>query len=312
MQLIASRASSATRAPFRFLLVFVLLASVAFSVAATPPDDSVVLNATEDSYVVADVSSSDDPQGLRDKNFGGLDFLKIWYANQVQSTEQIVSVGLVKFDLSSLSNREIRSASLQLFAQRADLLQPVRLVDVSVADGPWTEGDVTFNKLPQITNPPLASAAVYGANVWYSWDVTPAALRKSSDGTVSYAVGLRTLETKGEEQVVFASSSAGRNAPRLLVTMAPAAAGIPPYVVAAAVVVAALLAFGGGLLLGRTRRARRAPTAVGAAPMAVKATSQPVEDADAVIECPTCRRQIPAVAEICPRCGSRIGEPLVR
>src|SRR5215471_12076159 len=230
---------------FRFLLVVLLLASSAFSIAATPPDDSVVLNATEDSYVVADVAAPDDPQGLRDKNFGGLDFLKIWYANQVQANEQIVSVGLVKFDLSPLTNREIRSASLQLFAQRADLLQPVRLVDVSIADGPWTESDVTFSKLPQIANPPLASAAIYGANVWYTWDVTPAAIRKNADGVVSYAIGLRTLETKGEEQVVFASSSAGRNAPRLLVTMAPAAASVPPQVVAGAVagiVIAALVA----------------------------------------------------------------------
>jgi len=300
------------RAPFRFLLAGVVLASLVFTVAATPPDDSVVLNASEDSYVVADVSTTDDPQGLRDKNFGGLDFLKIWYANQVQSTEQVVSVGLVKFDLSSLNNREIRSASLQLFAQRADLMQPVRLVDVSVAQGQWTASDVTFNKLPQIANPPLASAAIYGANVWYSWDVTPAAVAKTTDNTVSYAIGLRTLETKGEEQVVFASTSAGRNAPRLLVTMAPVAASIPPYFIAAGIVVAAILAFAGGLLLGRTRRTRRAA----AVPMATVST-QPVaaarvDEADAVIECPTCRRQIPASAEICPRCGSRVGEPLVR
>jgi hypothetical protein len=295
---------------FRFLLVALLLASLGFSIAATPPDDSVVLNASEDSYVVADVSTTDDPQGLRDKNFGGLDFLKIWYANQVQASEQIVSVGLVKFDLSSLSNREIRSASLQLFAQRADLLQPVRLVDVSIADGPWTESDVTFSKLPQIANPPLASAAVYGANVWYTWDVTPAAVRKNADGTISYAVGLRTLETKGEEQVVFASSSAGRNAPRLLVTMAPVAPSIPPYVIAVGIALAALIAFGGGLLLGRQRRTRRAS----AVPLMATATTaaRPQTLEDDVIECPACRRQIPAVAEVCPRCGARIAEPSMR
>jgi hypothetical protein len=297
------------RFPFRLLLVVLLLASLGFSVAATPPDDSVVLDASEDSYVVADVSTTDDPQGLRDKNFGGLDFLKIWYANQVQASEQIVSVGLVKFDLSQLSNREIRSASLQLFAQRADLLQPVRLVDVSVADGPWTQSDVTFSKLPQIANPPLASAAIYAPNVWYTWDVTPAAIRKNADGTVSYAIGLRTLETKGEEQVVFASSSAGRNAPRLLVTMAPVAPSVPPYAVAIGIALAAVLAFGVGLLLGRRRRARRG-SAVPVMATPTAARSQVLEDD--VIECPACRRQIPAVAEVCPRCGARIAEPSIR
>src|SRR5216684_6934443 len=128
----------------RFLLIFGLLVSSALSVGAAPADESVVVEATDNSYVVADVSAPDDPQGLRAKNFGGLDFLKIWYASQVQAQEQIVSVGLVKFDLSALKDREVRSAHLQLFATRADLLQPVRLVDVSLAEGPWTEADASF------------------------------------------------------------------------------------------------------------------------------------------------------------------------
>jgi hypothetical protein len=292
----------------RFLLVFMLLASSALSVAATPPDESMVVEATDNSYVVADISAPDDPQGLRAKNFGGLDFLKIWYASQVQAQEQIVSVGLVKFDLSALKDREVRSAHLQLFATRADLLQPVRMVDVSLADGQWTQSDVTFNTLPQISNPPLASAAVYGANVWYSWDVTPAVVRKVKDGNVGYAIGLRTLETKGEEQVVFASSAAGRNAPRLLLTMAPAASSIPLYALPVGIGAAALLAFGVGLLLGRRRRVQRAPVAVSKAQaQAVPLSHISVDEEDeAFIDCPSCRRQIPAVADVCPRCGARV------
>jgi hypothetical protein len=298
----------------RILLVVTLLAGTGLSVAATPPDDSAVLNATEDSYVVADVSTTDDPQGLRDKNFGGLDFLKIWYANQVQATEQVVSIGLVKFDLSSIANRDIRSAHLQLFAQRADLLQPVRLIDVSLAEGNWTQEDVTFNTLPQITNPPLASAAVYGANVWYSWDVTPAVVRKTKDGTVSYAIGLRTLESKGEEQVVFGSSEAGRNAPRLMVTMAPVTPSIPPYAVVIGIVLAALVAFGGGLLIGRRRRSQRAVAAPKsqAVPVAVARPDSVEAEPDAIAQCPTCHRQIPAVAETCPGCGAKVAEPSMR
>lgn len=315
-----SRLVTSVRFLQRIVLVGLLLVSAALSVAATRPDDSLEVVATDNSYVVADVSTQDDPQGLRDKNFGGLDFLKIWYANQVQATEQIVSVGLLKFDLSGIKDREVRSASLQLFAQRADLLQPVRLVDVSLAEGQWTQGAVTFNTLPQITNPPLASTAVYGANIWYSWDVTSAVVRKQADGSVSYAIGLRTLEQKGEEQVVFSSTGAGRNAPRLLLTMAPAAPAVPVIAIPIAIVLAALLAFGIGLLVGRRRRARRAVMVEtpGAPPLVHAATVAPevaeVDDVDAVTECPACHRPIPAVAGVCPRCGAAVGarEPLPR
>jgi len=308
----------------RLLLVVGLLLSSALSVAATPPDDSVELQATDDTYVVADIAAPDDPQGLRTKNFGGLDFLKIWYASQVQAQEQVVSVGLVKFDLASLKDREIRSAHLQLFATRADLLQPVRMVDVSVADGAWTQGDVTFSTLPQISTPPMASAAVYAANVWYSWDVTPAVVRKTTDNTVGYAIGLRTLETKGEEQVVFASTSAGRNAPRLLLTLTPLAPSIPLYALPVGIIAAALLAFAGGMLLGRRRQTPRAAvvaTAGGGASAQARRPGGPKDselDADAIVDCPSCHRQIPAVADVCPRCGAVVplrsptGEPLIR
>jgi hypothetical protein len=290
----------------RFLLIFVLLVSSALSVAAAPPDESIVVEATDNSYVVADIAAPDDPQGLRAKNFGGLDFLKIWYASQVQAQEQIVSVGLVKFDLTPLKDREVRSAHLQLFATRADLLQPVRMVDVSLAEGQWTQSDVTFNSLPQISNPPLASAAVYGANVWYSWDVTPAVVRKAKDGNVGYAIGLRTLEQRGEEQVVFASSAAGRNAPRLLLTLTPVPTSIPLYALPIGIVAAALLAFGGGLLLGRRRRAAQHAPAVTRVQAMPVGRAPEVDEDEAFIDCPACRRQIPAVADVCPRCGARV------
>jgi hypothetical protein len=287
----------------RIWLLFFALLTLAITLGAAPPDDSTLVPTSDDTYVVADISAPDDPQGLRDKNFGGLDFIKIWYASQVQAQEQIVSVGLVKFDLSSLKDREVRSAHLQLFAVRADLLQPARLVDVSLAEGPWTEGDVNFKGLPQLSTPPLASAAVYGANVWYSWDVTPAVVRKLSTGNIAYAVGLRTLETKGEEQVVFAAREAGRNAPRLMVTLAPVAPSIPLYALPVGAAVAALAAFAVGLLVGRRRIARRT-AAVQLVPSPVVVAT--AEDVDRIVECPACHRQIPAVAEACPRCGAQL------
>ena len=74
---------------------------------------------------------------------------------------------------------------------------------------------------------------------------------------------------------------------------------------------AALLAFAGGLLLGRRRRAQRAPAAV-AVSRAQAAPARPVshiaedDEDEAFIDCPSCRRQIPAAADVCPRCGARV------
>ncbi len=298
----------------RIWLLLCSLLSMIVLMGAAPPDESALVQASDDTYVVADVAAPDDPQGLRDKNFGGLDFLKIWYASQVQAQEQIVSVGLVRFDLSQFKEREIRAAHLQLFAVRADLTQPVRLVDVSLAEGPWAEGDATFKGLPQLSTPPLATAAIYGANVSYSWDVTPAVVRKARDGNVTFAVGLRTLEQKGEEQVVFAAREAGRNAPQLVLELAPAPSAIPLWAVPLAIVAVALLAFGGGIYLGRRRRTARAVAPrPQATPIPASKVTTPTytvtsgsEDLDAIIECPACKRQIPEIAEVCPRCGAAV------
>ncbi|MBI4491327.1 MAG: DNRLRE domain-containing protein [Chloroflexi bacterium] len=236
------------------LLLFASLLALALAGCTSPAVQSLVLDDAEDAYVVADVATTDDPQGLRDKNFGNLDFIKIWYASQVQQQEQMVSIGLFKFDLAPLKDVEVKTAHLQLYALRADLAQPARLVDVSLAEGAWSEAEVTFNTVPQVGTPSLASAAVYGAGVWYSWDVTPSVVRKVRDGLVSYAAGLRTVENKREEQAVFASRKAGRNAPRLVVTYAPSVSPVPPYAWPAGIAGAAVLAFVVGLGLGRLRR----------------------------------------------------------
>jgi hypothetical protein len=234
--------------------------------AAPPPtEDSVVVPATEDAYVVTDISNNGDPQDLHDKNFGTQDFIKVWYAFQVQAEEQMISVGLIRFDLGGLADKDIRSAHLQLFAVRTDLAEPARLVDVSLAEGAWAAQQVTFATLPQVTTPPLSTAAVYGSNIWYSWDLTPGVVRKVRDGSMAVAVGLRTLENKKEEQVVFASSRAGRNGPRLLVTYPTSAPTVPFNTLAIGAAGAALLALIVGILIGRRGRRRPEPAPAPAA-----------------------------------------------
>lgn len=247
------------------LVVSVVAFGFVVGAAPAPTEESVVIPSIEDAYVVTDISTSGDPQDLRNKNFGTQDFIKIWYEFQVQQQEQMLSVGLFKFDLSALADKDVRSAHLQLFAVRTDLAEAARLVDVSLADGAWSEQQVTFTSLPSIVTPPLSTAAVYGANVWYSWDLTPGVVRKLRDGSMAVAVGLRTLENKKEEQVVFASNRAGRNTPRLVVTY-PATGStlpLPLNILAAGAAGVAVVTLFIGILIGRARRAP-APAAVAA------------------------------------------------
>jgi hypothetical protein len=240
----------------RLLLVALLLLAL-LSLGARPAPDVMALTASQDTYVVADTARADDPQKLRDQNFGRLDFIKVWYASKVQKDEQLVAVGLVGFDLKPLQNRDVESVTLQLFALRTDLAQPARLVDVSLVNGPWAQEEVTFNNRPPWGATPIATTAVYGAGGWYSWDVTASVLREKEAGSVSYAVGLRTVEERKEEQVVFASSKAARDGPRLLITYAADNSMIAwwwPVISAGAVAVALLALWLGGRLFARRRR----------------------------------------------------------
>ena len=176
----------------------------------------------------------------------------------MRQEEQIVSIGLFKFDLAPLKDLEIESAVLQLFSVRADLAQPPRLVDLSlVSPGAWTEAEVNFTNRPSWSLNPIATTAVYGANLWYGWDVSGTIIGQK-ETTITYALGMR-LEEKREEQVVFASHEAGRAIPRLVVTYKPEPAQLPWWIWVAAIGGAAVVAFSGAFWLARSRPMGRAP-----------------------------------------------------
>ncbi|MBI4494045.1 MAG: DNRLRE domain-containing protein [Chloroflexi bacterium] len=245
------------------ILVVLSLLALGLLVGAAPQEESILLTAVEDAYVVADIAAPEDEQGLRERNLGSQDFIKVWYAFQTPGKDQLLSLGLLKFDLTPLKDRDVQSAHLQLFALRADLAQPARLLDVSLVEGEWSEHQVGFNKLPPVNTTPLATSAIYGANLWYSWDVTYHVTRKLRDGSVSFILGLRTLENNQEEQVVFASREAGHSAPRLVVTylVTPPALQLPLILVGG--VAAALIGTLCGLFVGGRSAARRVPAVRG-------------------------------------------------
>ena len=77
---------------------------------------------------------------------------------------------------------------------------------------------MTFNTRPAWDQAPIATAAVYGAGGWYSWNVTGTVAAGARRGGVSYAVALRSADEENEEQVLFVSREGLERAPRLLVT----------------------------------------------------------------------------------------------
>ena len=68
---------------------------------------SLIINASGDSYVVTDIADDTDPQGFRETNYGSLEFLKTWYAWGILGDERLLSIDLVKFDLTELQGLDI-------------------------------------------------------------------------------------------------------------------------------------------------------------------------------------------------------------
>ena len=202
----------------RNLLLVIVVGLFSITALGQSSVKSLILNATEDTYIVTDLASEDDPQGFRQQNYGALEFLKTWYAWGVVQDERLLSIDLVKFDLTRLKDLEIESASLQLFSRQANLTQAARLVDVHLVQGGWLEADVTYDSRPPWDPVPVATAAVYGAGGWYSWNVTGSTIAAMRSGELSLAIALRSATQQNEEQVLFVSKEAVDKAPRLLLT----------------------------------------------------------------------------------------------
>ena len=248
---------------------------------------SLVIDVSEDSYIVADLNDPDDIYGFAEKNYGELDFVKAWYLWNVieeevpteepppeeeQSEEEpppepevvevekekVISVVYLKFDLAELADMEIESAMLQLYAQNVAILTP-RYVQAFYVDSDWEELTLNFNNAPAWGQNAIATVTIYRAEQWYGWDVTEAVNVGAADGQLSLAIMLRDMDKAAEEMVAFPSREAGENASRLLITYTK-----PGFVfswywwIVAAVVFLILLAasFWSGMRLKRTKPAK--------------------------------------------------------
>lgn len=255
-----------------------LLFSLLLPLTGASVTKSVVIDVSEDSYIVADLNDPADTYGYMDKNYGDLEFVKAWYlwnvvteevegevegemVTQEVERERIVSIVYLKFDLSSIGDIEVQSAMLQLYTQSVVLLAP-RYVQAFLVSSDWAEAEITFNTAPAWGDTAIATAVVYQADQWYGWDMTQDVIRESETeaGQISLAVMLRDMTKASEEVVAFPSRESGENVSRLIITYTKPLAAIAWYwwLVGAVVVLAlAGLAFYGGLRFKRPKPARR-------------------------------------------------------
>ena len=73
----------------KILLIFsvLLLFSLLVPLTGASATKSLVIEVAEDTYVVADLNDPDDAYGVRDENYGELDFVKAWYLWNVEVQE---------------------------------------------------------------------------------------------------------------------------------------------------------------------------------------------------------------------------------
>jgi hypothetical protein len=256
------------------LLLFALL-SLLMGASATK---SLVIDVSEDSYIVADLNDPNDSYGFMEKNYGDLKFVKAWYLwNVVEEEvipegeegeeaepelvemeyEKIISIIYLKFDLSELEGMEVESAMLQLYAQNVAILTP-RYVQVFQVESDWDELTLNFNNAPPGGQNALSTTTVYQADQRYGWDVTSGVKTETQSGQISLAVMLRDMDKASEELVAFPSHETGENAARLLITYTKPGFVFSWYwwVIGGVVVLALLVAaFFGGLKLKRTKPA---------------------------------------------------------
>ena len=196
------------------------------AIGADPGVTTVIITATGDSAVRTDQSTPEDSPEIEGGNFGDQPAISSGYVYGIVGDERLVSVGLFQFDLTPVLGEELLSVHAQLFVVQTVFNEAVRLVDLHmVVEGEWSEDMVAFTNRPGWTPEPVATAAVYGPGLWYSWDITAPVLQlMESSPVISFATGLRTTVVGAQEEVIFAAKEAatevGTRQPRLMITIA--------------------------------------------------------------------------------------------
>jgi len=201
---------------FSILLISTLAITEAFAQQA----NSLELEPSDDAYVINDFNDPTDERGLQSINTGEFEFLKTWYAWNVTNAEnmKIISFAYLKFDLSELTQDQIASAKLKMYAQNVTLAGGPIMVDVHASSAaPWMETTLIYPDAPAFHPNPTDGVLVSIPN-WYEWEVT-SAVKEKAGSDLTLALLLREVQNGLEEQVVFTSKDSEENSlsPKLII-----------------------------------------------------------------------------------------------
>ena len=267
---------------------------------------SIKLLPTDDAYVVTNQNDPDDRDGLRALNTGELDFLKIWYVNNVTANqEKIISIGYIRFDLSDLNAENISSAELKMqsfLINKKNTIQPLDVFLVTSDD--WSESKINFNNGPKFFSKVIDSTEISDTGKWYSWNVTDV-VKQNAESQISLAIIPRQFYNNNEEQFVFYSKDVAekQNAPYLEIAYADS--GLMNFndlgnenlgIIGA--IIGGIAAVGAAIGIKYLRKNKKQSTVT----QSQTSSSQKPER----FQCKNCGKTILEIFKLCPFCGTTI------
>jgi len=182
-----------------FLLLFLALAFISFENVYA---DTLSLEPTDDAFVLTDLDDANLP-AIEKINTGDLEYLKIGFAtNNTASPSLIISAAFLKFDLSNLSEDNIGSAKLQLYANNVLLSAPQKVGIYLVDDSTWDESTLTYDSRPILSD--LISTATIDSGNFYQWELGDI-IKQYAGEQLSLLVSPVTLFQDTENIIIFVS-----------------------------------------------------------------------------------------------------------
>lgn len=122
------------------------------------------------------------------------------------------NAGLIEFDLSSVVNLDISSATLSLFHGYSS--DHGGTYDLHENLDPWSESTVTWNNSPSFSSSPVATTTIPDnlVDVWRDWDITSSVDKWLTDPSSNFGLRLMREDHIGPS-AYFASSDVGNPDP---------------------------------------------------------------------------------------------------